>query len=272
MQKNALLTSEQRFAGALFNKQFEDAGSPFGRNVRIQITVFAPFHLHTLSGCYKFSSQNVPVPRLLSSPSNNDGSHLKCWYMSACPVTTVTGGQTNCSNLVSCKYPFVNRRQSSLKTLVMKVEQIYTEGNCNARLIMLRITERPPFFDPLREVQPYIDRAVKDNARIKYVFETHFRRFCSGHLDLHKKSGATIVGRVQHPATKLWWRTTGRYSGLVIIRSWPFIPRAYHGKHDLFGMVDENNKEHGIISGDTLFIGDVAARPGAACGSWTYRR
>ena len=48
--------------------------------------------------------------------------------------------------------------------------------------------EKQPSFDPLREVQPYIDRAAKDNANIKYVFLTHFHAdFVSGHLDLAKK-------------------------------------------------------------------------------------
>lgn len=48
--------------------------------------------------------------------------------------------------------------------------------------------------DPLREVEPYIERAARNNAKIKYVFETHFHAdFVSGHLDLAKKTGATIV-------------------------------------------------------------------------------
>src|SRR5690606_20693936 len=48
--------------------------------------------------------------------------------------------------------------------------------------------------DPLREVQPYIKRAKLDDAKIKYIFETHFHAdFVSGHLDLRKKTGASIV-------------------------------------------------------------------------------
>jgi glyoxylase-like metal-dependent hydrolase (beta-lactamase superfamily II) len=48
--------------------------------------------------------------------------------------------------------------------------------------------------NPLREVQPYIDRAEKDGTKIKYVFETHFHTdFVFGHLDLAKKTDATIV-------------------------------------------------------------------------------
>jgi glyoxylase-like metal-dependent hydrolase (beta-lactamase superfamily II) len=48
--------------------------------------------------------------------------------------------------------------------------------------------------DPLREVATYIEKAKKDGARIKYVFETHFHAdFVSGHIDLAKATGATIV-------------------------------------------------------------------------------
>ena len=46
----------------------------------------------------------------------------------------------------------------------------------------------------LRETEPYIERANADGAKIKYVLETHFHAdFVSGHLDLAKKTGATIV-------------------------------------------------------------------------------
>jgi glyoxylase-like metal-dependent hydrolase (beta-lactamase superfamily II) len=46
----------------------------------------------------------------------------------------------------------------------------------------------------LREVQPYLDKAQVDGAKIKYIFETHFHAdFVSGHLDLAQKTGAKIV-------------------------------------------------------------------------------
>ena len=48
--------------------------------------------------------------------------------------------------------------------------------------------------DPLREVQPYLDRAEKEGVKIKYVFETHFHAdFVSGHIDLANATGASIV-------------------------------------------------------------------------------
>lgn len=81
----------------------------------------------------------------------------------------------------------------------MTVEQIYT--GCLAQgAYYIESEGEAVIIDPLREVEPYIQKAAKNNARIKYVLETHFHAdFVSGHLDLAKKTGATIVYRDQQP-------------------------------------------------------------------------
>ena len=83
----------------------------------------------------------------------------------------------------------------------MKIEQIYT-GCIAQAAYYLESNGEAAIFDPLREVQPYLDRAAKDNATIKYIFETHFHAdFVSGHLDLAQKSGGKIVyGPTANPA------------------------------------------------------------------------
>jgi len=83
----------------------------------------------------------------------------------------------------------------------MKLEQIYTGCLAHAAYY-LESNGEAAIFDPLREVEPYIARAEKDNAKIKYVFETHFHAdFVSGHLDMAKKTGAEIVyGPTAKPA------------------------------------------------------------------------
>ena len=75
----------------------------------------------------------------------------------------------------------------------MKIEQIYT--GCLAQgAYYIESNGEAAIIDPLREVQPYIDRANKRHASIKYIFETHFHAdFVSGHMDLAKKTGAAIV-------------------------------------------------------------------------------
>ena len=53
----------------------------------------------------------------------------------------------------------------------MKVEQIYT--GCLAQgAYYITSNGEAAIIDPLREVQPYLDRATKDGVKIKYIFET----------------------------------------------------------------------------------------------------
>ncbi|MCK6693939.1 MAG: MBL fold metallo-hydrolase, partial [Thermoanaerobaculia bacterium] len=75
----------------------------------------------------------------------------------------------------------------------MKIEQIYT--GCLAQgAYYIESEGEAVVIDPLREVTPYLEKAEKDNAKIKYVFETHFHAdFVSGHVDLGNKTGAPIV-------------------------------------------------------------------------------
>ena len=146
----------------------------------------------------------------------------------------------------------------------MKIEQIYT-GCIAQAAYYLESNGEAAIFDPLREVQPYLDRASKDNAKIKYIFETHFHAdFVSGHLDLAKKSGGKIVyGPTANPefdaiiATDNQEFKVGNYT----------IKAIHTPGHTLestcYLLMDENGKQQGIITGDTLFIGDVG-RPDLA--------
>ena len=69
----------------------------------------------------------------------------------------------------------------------MKIEQIYT--GCLAQgAYYIESNGEVAIIDPLREVQPYIDKTNNNNAKIKYIFETHFHAdFVSGHVTLAKK-------------------------------------------------------------------------------------
>jgi glyoxylase-like metal-dependent hydrolase (beta-lactamase superfamily II)/rhodanese-related sulfurtransferase len=147
---------------------------------------------------------------------------------------------------------------------MMKIEQIYTGCIAHAAYYIENKGEAA-IFDPLREVQPYIDRARKDNAQIKYVFETHFHAdFVSGHLDLAKKIGATIVyGPTAKPNFEALIATDNQ-----LFKVGDYTIKVLHTPgHTMestsYLLIDENGKEHGIITGDTLFIGDVG-RPDLA--------
>lgn len=146
----------------------------------------------------------------------------------------------------------------------MKIEQLYT-GCIAQAAYYLESNGEAAIFDPLREVQPYLQKAAKDNAVIKYIFETHFHAdFVSGHQDLAKKTGAEIVyGPTAQP----------EFAALIAADGQEFRLGAYTIKaihtpgHTLestcYLLFDENKKPHAIITGDTLFIGDVG-RPDLA--------
>ncbi len=146
----------------------------------------------------------------------------------------------------------------------MKIEQIYT--GCLAQgAYYIESNGEAVVIDPLREVQPYLDRAAEDGATIKYVLETHFHAdFVSGHLDLAKKTGATIVygpnaktGFAAHIATDSEVLNVGNISIKVL-----HTP-GHTMESTCYLLLDENGKEAAVFTGDTLFIGDVG-RPDLA--------
>ena len=146
----------------------------------------------------------------------------------------------------------------------MKIEQIYT-GCIAQAAYYLESNGEAAIFDPLREVQPYLDKAKNDHATIKYIFETHFHAdFVSGHIDLAQKSGGKIVfGPTANP----------EFESIIAVDNQEFKVGDYTIKalhtpgHTLestcYLLIDKNQKSYGIITGDTLFIGDVG-RPDLA--------
>lgn len=146
----------------------------------------------------------------------------------------------------------------------MKVEQIYTGCIAHAAYY-LESNGEAAIFDPLREVQPYIDRAAKNNAKIKYVFLTHFHAdFVSGHLDLAKKTGAQIVyGPNAKPVYEIISATDNQIFHVGDYKVKVIHTPGHTMESTTYLLIDENDKEHGIITGDTLFIGDVG-RPDLA--------
>jgi hydroxyacylglutathione hydrolase len=146
----------------------------------------------------------------------------------------------------------------------MKVEQIYT--GCLAEAAYYIESEgEAAIIDPLRDTKPYIDRATKEGANIKYVFETHFHAdFVSGHLDLSAKTGATIVfGPTAKPAYAAYVAQDGEDFQLGKIKIRAIHTPGHTMESTCFLLIDETGKETAIFTGDTLFIGDVG-RPDLA--------
>ncbi|WP_242121460.1 MBL fold metallo-hydrolase [Aestuariivivens sediminicola] len=146
----------------------------------------------------------------------------------------------------------------------MKIEQIYT--GCLAQgAYYIESEGEVAIIDPLRETQQYVDKAKKENAEIKYIFETHFHAdFVSGHLDLARKTGATIV---YGPGAKTNYDIHEAKDNEVFELGNIRIKVLHTPGHTLesstYLLIDENGKEYAIFSGDTLFLGDVG-RPDLA--------
>lgn len=146
----------------------------------------------------------------------------------------------------------------------MKIHQIYT-GCIAQAAYYLENKGEVAIFDPLREVQPYIDKANADRAKIKYVFETHFHAdFVSGHLDLANKTGGKIVfGPTAKPEFEAIIATDNQEFKVGDCTVKVIHTPGHTLESTCYLLIDENGKEHGIITGDTLFIGDVG-RPDLA--------
>lgn len=146
----------------------------------------------------------------------------------------------------------------------MKLEQIYTGCIAHAAYY-IESNGEAAIFDPLREVQPYLEKAAKDQAKIKYIFETHFHAdFVSGHLDLAEKSGAKIVfGPTANPNFEAIIAEDGQEFKIGGVTIKAIHTPGHTLESTCYLVTDENGKDHGIITGDTLFIGDVG-RPDLA--------
>ena len=146
----------------------------------------------------------------------------------------------------------------------MKIEQIYT--GCLAQgAYYIESNGEAAVIDPLREVTPYIEKAERNHAKIKYVFETHFHAdFVSGHLDLSKKTGAPIVyGPTAQPGFEAITAKDGQEFkiGKAVIKV--LHTPGHTMESTCYLLKDEHGIEVGLFTGDTLFIGDVG-RPDLA--------
>jgi len=146
----------------------------------------------------------------------------------------------------------------------MRIEQIYT--GCLAQGAYYIVSNgEVAIVDPLREVNAYIQKANSDDAKIKYIFETHFHAdFVSGHVTLSEKTGAEIIyGPTANPDFKATIAGDGQIFQLGNIQIKVLHTPGHTMESSTYLLIDENGKEHCIFSGDTLFLGDVG-RPDLA--------
>jgi len=146
----------------------------------------------------------------------------------------------------------------------MKIEQIYT-GCLAEAAYYIESNGEAVIIDPLRETKPYLDKARENGASIKYVLETHFHAdFVSGHLDLARETGATIVfGPNAAPSYEAYIAQDGEELQVGDIHIRILHTPGHTMESTTYLLLDPSGKEHAIFTGDTLFIGDVG-RPDLA--------
>ncbi|MDG2491495.1 MAG: MBL fold metallo-hydrolase [Flavobacteriaceae bacterium] len=146
----------------------------------------------------------------------------------------------------------------------MKIEQIYT--GCLAQgAYYIESNGEVAIIDPLREIEPYLKKAEKNDSKIKYIFETHFHAdFVSGHVTLSKKTGAPII---YGPTAKTTFDSIIAHDGQKFKLGSVTIIALHTPGHTqestTYLLKDEAGKDNAIFSGDTLFLGDVG-RPDLA--------
>jgi glyoxylase-like metal-dependent hydrolase (beta-lactamase superfamily II) len=121
--------------------------------------------------------------------------------------------------------------------------------------------------DPQRDVQQYLDEAAREGVRIKYVIETHLHAdFVSGHCELAQRTGAEIViGAAANAAFAHRAVRDGEELrvGHYLLRALETPGHTPEGVSWL--VMGEAGEPRRVLTGDTLFIGDVG-RPDLAGG------
>jgi hydroxyacylglutathione hydrolase len=146
----------------------------------------------------------------------------------------------------------------------MKIEQIYTGCLAQGAYYIESVGEAV-IIDPLREIKPYVDKAARNGAKIKYVLETHFHAdFVSGHVDLARTTGATIVyGPNARPSFEAHIASDGEEIRVGKVTFVVLHTPGHTMESVCYLLRDENGKDVALFTGDTLFIGDVG-RPDLA--------
>jgi hydroxyacylglutathione hydrolase len=148
----------------------------------------------------------------------------------------------------------------------VKFTQYYLDCLSQASYLVADETSRvAAVVDPRRDIQPYLDDAMADGLDIRYVIETHFHAdFLSGHLELAEATGAEIIfgaaAQAEFPIRRVTDReriTLGEGDDGVVLE---FRETPGHTPESISVVIWERSADpepFGVLTGDTLFIGDV---------------
>lgn len=149
----------------------------------------------------------------------------------------------------------------------MFVKQLYT-GCLSEAAYYIESEGKAAVIDPLRDIETYLQLANERNASIQYIFETHFHAdFVSGHLDLSKATGATIVyGPDTETNFSIYKARDGENFQLGNVTIEVLHTPGHTIESTCYLLKDEAGKPHAVFTGDTLFVGDVG-RPDLSSGN-----
>src|SRR5580704_765517 len=128
--------------------------------------------------------------------------------------------------------------------------------------------------DPQRDIQQYLADAASFGLRIRHVFLTHFHAdFVAGHLELRDRCGATIHlgarAQAQYTFQPMKDGDTMDFPGLRL----QILETPGHTIESIsilvFDLQKDASKPYAVLTGDTLFIGDVGRPDLRASLGWT---
>jgi glyoxylase-like metal-dependent hydrolase (beta-lactamase superfamily II)/rhodanese-related sulfurtransferase len=116
--------------------------------------------------------------------------------------------------------------------------------------------------DPQRDVDCYLESAAKLGCRIRHVFLTHFHAdFIAGHLELRDREGASIyLGARASAEYEFTAMRDGDTLALGHLRLEALETPGHSPESISIVVYDPSHDEHdpyAVLTGDTLFIGDV---------------
>ena len=151
----------------------------------------------------------------------------------------------------------------------MLIKQLYT-GCLSEAAYYIESNGEAAIIDPLRDIEEYLHLASEQKASIKYIFETHFHAdFVSGHLDLHKATGAPIVyGPNTETNFPIHLAKDGESFKLGAVSIEVLHTPGHTLESSCYLLRDETGKPYAVFTGDTLFVGDVG-RPDLSSGNMT---
>jgi rhodanese-related sulfurtransferase/glyoxylase-like metal-dependent hydrolase (beta-lactamase superfamily II) len=128
--------------------------------------------------------------------------------------------------------------------------------------------------DPQRDIQQYLQDAERFGFRIRHVFLTHFHAdFVAGHLELRDRCEATIhlgaCAQAEYAFVSMKDGEMLEFPGLRL----QVLETPGHTIESIsilvFDLQQNRTKPHAVLTGDTLFIGDVGRPDLRASLGWT---